>query len=326
MFKLDSTNSITVSSDLVTLFMVIVALFLIYFFSGNLQKLFAKIFSKIGSKVGLYSKDKDYKLQRYIYEHSRSPLARLYTWLNIQLIALDLKRQGVTPVGFLTFWGIISIIAGIVLSIVTHMGILFSPTFIVLFFVFMLLITRVSVSGKIERREADIMNAIDLIVPEAGSGIRNAIAIYIENFAPSIQPDFRAFLTNINERGYSFEDAMIMLTDNLGLVFREFAQKAIYFERVGELEMLEVFADITETNRLRRQLRDENSGKFTVLKTNFIVSTALTFMYFIFIITTDDFSREFFLLKTGGKILLVVIVSIVFLVLSYISTIKSKAI
>lgn len=326
MFKLDSTNNIAISSDLVTLFMVIVAIFLIYFFSGTLQKLFARLANSIGNKLGLYAKDRDYKLQRYIYEHGRSPLSRLYSWLNIQLIALDLKKQGVTPVGYILFWGIVSIIAGLVLGIVTNMGILFSPIYVILFFVFMLLLTRVSVSGKIERREADVMNAIDLIVPEAGSGIRNAIATYIDNFAPSIQPDFRAFLTNVNERGYSFEDAMIMLTDNLGIVFREFSQKAIYFERVGELEMLEIFADITETNRLRRQLRDENTDKFTALKTSFIVSTLLTFMYFFFIITTDDFSREFFLISSGGKFLLIVIISIVFLVLSYISTIKSKAI
>lgn len=326
MFKLDSTNNVAISSDLVTLFIIIVAIFLIYFFSGTLQKMFAKFFGKVGAKLGLYSKDKDYKLQRYIYEHSKSPISRLYNWLNIQLIALDLKRQGVTPVGFVVFWGSISVVTGLVLGIVTNMGILFSPIYVILFFIFMLLLTRVSVSGKIERREADVMNAIDLIVPEASSGIRNAIATYIDNFAPSIQPDFRAFLTNVNERGYSFEDAMMMLSDNLGVVFREFAQKAIYFERVGELEMLEIFADITETNRLRRQLRDENADKFTTLKTSFVVSTALTFMYFFFIITTDDFSRSFFLQSSGGKFLLIVIISIVFIVLSYISTIKSKAI
>ena len=190
----------------------------------------------------------------------------------------------------------------------------------------MMLLTRVFVSERIERREADVMNAIDLIIPEAGNGIKNAISTYIDNFAPSIQPEFRAFLTNINELGFSFEDAMIILTDNLGVVFKEFSQKAIYFERVGELEMLEIFTDITETNRLRRQLRDENASKFTSLKTSFLVSTLMTFGYFIFIVVTDDFSRNFFLLQPAGKFLLVVIIVIVFLVLSYISTIKSKAI
>ena len=79
------------------------------------------------------------------------------------------------------------------------------------------------------------------------------------NFAPSVREDFQAFIVNIQDRGYTFEDAMFILSDNLGLVFKDFAQKAIYFEAVGEREMVEIFADIVETNRLRRQLRDENN-------------------------------------------------------------------
>lgn len=326
MFSVDTTKNITISSDFVTLAIAIVVIFLLYFFSSAIQQLFGRIFSKIGNRLGIIAKDKDYKLQRYIYQHSKSPLSRLYTWLNTQLIALDLKRQGITAIGYLIFWGIIAVIAGLILSIVTNMGILFTPIYVTLCFVFMMLLTRVFVSERIERREADVMNAIDLIIPEAGNGIKNAISTYIDNFAPSIQPEFRAFLTNINELGFSFEDAMIILTDNLGVVFKEFSQKAIYFERVGELEMLEIFTDITETNRLRRQLRDENAAKFTSLKTSFLVSTLMTFGYFIFIVVTDDFSRNFFLLQPAGKFLLVVIIVIVFLVLSYISTIKSKAI
>ena len=65
---------------------------------------------------------------------------------------------------------------------------------------------------------------------------------------------------------------MYILADNLGMVFQDFAQKAIYFEAVGEREMVEIFADITETNRLRRQLRDENNNAFVTLKSSFLIS------------------------------------------------------
>ena len=141
-----------------------------------------------------------------------------------------------------------------------------------------------------------------------------------------MRDDFQAFITNIQDRGYSFNDAMYILSDNLGLVFTDFAQKAIYFEAVGERDMVEIFNDITETNRLRRQLRDENNNAFSNLKASFLVSAAMTFGYFIFLMITDDFSRRFFLTQTAGKFLLLVMVGVVFAVLAYITTIKSKTI
>ena len=325
MFHVESTSNISMSKDLITIAIVIIACFSVYFLSYTLQGIVVKISSTIGKKIGIYTSDKDYQLQRYIYQHSKSPLTKLYNWVNQQLIALGLKKQGVTPTGYLTFWGLAAVLLGTVIGIVTHLG-LFTFFIWILCFILMLMLTRVIVSERIEKRELDVMNAIDLIVPEAGSGIKNAIATYIDNFAPSVRDDFRAFLTNINERGYSFEDAMYMLSDNLGTVFRDFAQKAIYYERVGEKEMLDIFSDITETNRLRRQLRDENTTAFNTLKVNFLVSTLLTAGYFVFLMMTDSFSRSFFLQSMPGKVLLVAIIMIVFSVLGYISTIKSRSI
>lgn len=325
MFHVESTSNISISKDLITIAIVIIACFSVYFLSYTLQGIVVKISSTIGKKIGIYTSDKDYQLQRYIYQHSKSPLTKLYNWVNQQLIALGLKKQGVTPTGYLTFWGLAAVLLGTVIGIVTHLG-LFTFFIWILCFILMLMLTRVIVSERIEKRELDVMNAIDLIVPEAGSGIKNAIATYIDNFAPSVRDDFRAFLTNINERGYSFEDAMYMLSDNLGTVFRDFAQKAIYYEKVGEKEMLDIFSDITETNRLRRQLRDENTTAFNTLKVNFLVSTLLTAGYFVFLMMTDSFSRSFFLQSMPGKVLLVAIIMIVFSVLGYISTIKSRSI
>lgn len=325
MFHVESTSNISIGKDLITIAIVIIACFSVYFLSYTLQGIVAKISSTIGKKIGIYTSDKDYQLQRYIYQHSKSPLTKLYNWVNQQLIALGLKKQGVTPTGYLTFWGLAAVLLGTVIGIVTHLG-LFTFFIWILCFILMLMLTRVIVSERIEKRELDVMNAIDLIVPEAGSGIKNAIATYIDNFAPSVRDDFRAFLTNINERGYSFEDAMYMLSDNLGTVFRDFAQKAIYYEKVGEKEMLDIFTDITETNRLRRQLRDENTTAFNTLKVNFLVSTLLTAGYFVFLMMTDSFSRSFFLQSMPGKVLLVAIIMIVFSVLGYISTIKSRSI
>lgn len=326
MFTVDTSSNWTVSSDLVKFVVIGIIIFMIYFFSFQLQVIFAKLLKKFSEKIGVYSTSKEYAMQRYVYQHSSSLIAKLYNWVNNQLVALGLKRLGVSVVGYLLFWAVISFIISIVLNLLTQMGVLFFPFMFLMIFVITLVMTRVMVSERMEMREADVMNAIDLIVPEVHNGVKNAIVTYKDNFAPSVKDDFQAFIINIQDRGYTFEDAMYILADNLGLVFNDFAQKAIYFEAVGEREMVEIFADITETNRLRRQLRDENNNQFAGLKASFVVSAGMTFAYFIFLMFTDDFSRTFFLTTTIGKFLLLIIVGVVFAVLSYITTIKSQTI
>ena len=326
MFHLDYAKRITVSRDLVTLVMIVCAIIALYFFSFYIQKFFSMLLLKFGQKIGTYSVSKEYYLQRYVYQHRSSLVSKLYMWVNEQLIALGLKRQGVTPFGYLLFWAVVSVIIGTVLGIVTRVGFLFTGMFWFLCFFCLLVITRVLVSERMEKREADIMNAVDLIVPELRNGVKNAIITYKDNFSPSLREDFAAFVSNIQDRGYTFNDAMFLLADNLGNVFTDFAQKAIYYEAVGETEMLDIFTDITETNRLRRELRDENTTTFANLKSQFAISTMLVVGYFLFLMFTDDFSRNFFLHQTIGKFLLVVMIMIVFLVMAYISTIKSRAI
>ena len=326
MFQLEWANQISVSRDIVVVFVGIVLIFGTYMFSHHLLEWGATLFKKIGEKAGTYSVAREYSIQKYVYQHSNGLVAKLYWWVNEQLIALGFKRAGVTVVGYLIFWGFISLILSVVLCIIARMGMFFAPILFIVCFIAMLIVTRVMVSERMLKREADVMNAIDLIVPEVGDGVQNAIVMYRKNFVASLRPDFEAFISNIQDRGMTFEVAMTILADNLGYVFHDFSQKAIYYEAIGDKEMLIIFSDITETNRLRRQLRTENERAFTNLKASFLISVVMTFGYFVFLMFTDTWSRNFFLNKTSGKILLMVIIAVVLCVLSYISTIKSKSI
>ena len=323
---IEQTHKLTVDKDLVKIIVIAFALFAVYFFSSQIQKRFFNFVRQFGEKIGVFSATREFQFQRYVYQHQTGFIAWVYNWVNQQLIALGLKRVGVSVVGYFLFWGTISVIVSIVLDVLAQMGIAFIPLIFALFFVGSLIMTRVVVSERMEMREADVMNAIDLIVPEERNGIKNAIVQYKDNFAPSVKDDFQVFITNIQDRGYTFDDAMFILADNLGMVFQDFAQKAIYFEAVGEREMVEIFADISETNRLRRQLRDENNNAFATLKATFIISVGMVGAYFIFLMITDEFSRVFFLTTTPGKFLLLGMVVVIFAVLSYITTIKSRAI
>lgn len=310
----------------IKLFVSIAVVIILYFFSYQFQIIFAKIGKTISETVGVYSVNREYAIQRYVYLHRKSLISRFYNWINEQLITIGLKRLGVTPFGYCSFWFLVATIVAIVLKFVLAID-LVSMAFLIfiLFFVFMIS-TRVVVAERMEKREADVMDAVDLIIPEVSGGVKNAILRYIDNFSPSLQADFRAFVVNIQDRGYSFSDAMYILADNLGLIFKDFAQKAVYFEDLGEPDMVDIFADITETNRLRRELRYTNGIKFGVLKTSFVLSSVITFGYFGFLMLTDEWSRTFFLQSMPGRVLLVVILLVVFGVLSYITTIKSRSI
>lgn len=298
----------------------------VYFFSFQLQKFLSSAGTSISKKIGTFSTSREYAVQRYVYLHRSSLIAKLYNWINEQLIAAGMKRVGVTPVGYMLFWGTISAITAIVIGIICNLNVfLYVVIFFILVAVF-LVATRVFVAGKMEKREADVMDALDLIIPEIGSGVKNAIARYVDNFSPSLQQDFKIFLSNIQDRGMSFEDAMFILADSLGNIFKDFAQKAVFYEALGEEDMRGIFDDIVETNRQRRELRYNNNLEFGVLRLSFIISSGVTIGYFIFLMATDWFSRYFFLTTTLGNILLVAIVLTIFGVLSYIATIKSRAI
>lgn len=298
----------------------------VYFFSFQLQKFLSSAGTSISKKIGTFSTSREYAVQRYVYLHRSSLIAKLYNWINEQLIAAGMKRVGVTPVGYMLFWGTISAITAIVIGIICNLNVfLYVVIFFILVAVF-LVATRVFVAGKMEKREADVMDALDLIIPEIGSGVKNAIARYVDNFSPSLQQDFKIFLSNIQDRGMSFEDAMFILADSLGNIFKDFAQKAVFYEALGEEDMRGIFDDIVETNRQRRELRYNNNLEFGVLRLSFVISSGITIGYFIFLMATDWFSRYFFLTTTWGNILLVAIVLTIFGVLSYIATIKSRAI
>ena len=314
------------NKELSTMFGVVLVIFVIYFLSFQLQRLLAKVNIRFQKRLGNFTTRKEYALQRYVYQHRGSFIAKLYNWVNTQIIALGLKTLGITPLGYMIFWSFIAFVITFVLSIMSSSGVVISFFYWLIIYVCLLVMTRVIVSGRMEARENDVMDAIDLIIPEIHSGVKNAILRYQDNFPASLRPEFKSFLSNLQDRGYSFNDAMMILADNLGLIFFDFAQKAIFYEAIGERDMIDIFSDIVETNRIRRELRDKNTIIFTNLRVSFLASTLITVGYFLFLMATDTFSRNFFLYSSVGRFLLVAMLLVVFGVLSFITTIKSKAI
>ena len=318
--------TLVVSSDVYNALIIVGVIIGVYLGGFWLQKILSHIAGFISRTYGNKISSQEYKLQRYVFQHSKSLVSKLYRWVNAQIVALGLKRQGVTPLGFVLFWGFAALFTSVFLGWVLNLAFVLTGLMWIVFWVCMLIMTRVLVSGKLEKRELNVMDAIDLIVPELHNGVKNAIVTYQDNFPNEVREDFKAFISNIQERGFTFDEAMYVLADNLGEVFQDFAEKAIYFERVGEKDLLDIFSDIVETNRLRRQLREQNTKKFRELTVTFAVSSVMVLGYFLFIVFTDEFSNRFLLRSTIGNIALLGICVIVFGVMAYITSIRSRKI
>lgn len=297
-----------------------------YFFAYKLQSLVAIVMGFIYRQFGENLSSQEYKLQRYVFQHSNGIIAKAYRWVNQQIVALGLKKQGITPFGFTLSWGIFSLIISLVLYFYIGLGAVFSTLIWLVLWICTMVMTRVLVSNRLEKREAEVMDAIDLIVPEIHNGVKNAIVTYEDKFSLGVRSEFQMFITNIQERGFSFEAAMYVLADSLGEVFQDFAEKAIYYEKMGERDLLDIFSDIVETNRLRRQLREANVRKFRELTVTFTVSSMMVFGYACFVIFTDEFSNKFLLRTTIGNLILLICAVIIFGVLAFITTLRSQKI
>lgn len=297
----------------------------VYYFSYQLQLVFSNVVNAIGVKLGYYSKEGELELKKYVFLHRSSLVARLYWFVNDLIINMGMKVSGVTPLGFILFWAIIALILSVFCTMILRLGFIgVIPLFFILL-VFEIVLIRVSISEKIERREACIMDAVDLIIPELRNGVKNAILFQKQNFSPLIVDDFNEFDINVNQRKMSFNDAMMILSDNLGMLFRDFAQKAISFEQSGDLDMLDIFVEIVETNRLRRELRDINNVRFSAIRRDFIVSSALMVAYAFYAMATDKFTRVFLTSTTFGKFIVIFMFADTIAVLAFISMIKSKS-
>ena len=151
------------SRDLVMMFMVVAIILVGYFLSFQLQRMIAFITNKFHSRLGNFATRKEYALQRYVYHHRGSIVAKFYNWVNAQIISLGLKNLGVTPIGYLIFWAFISFLLAVGVSVLTKSNLISVSFYWFVIYFCLLIMTRVIVSGRMEKRESDVMDAIDLI-------------------------------------------------------------------------------------------------------------------------------------------------------------------
>lgn len=249
---------------------------------------------------------------------------KVYHFFDELITNLDMKKDNVTVTGLLVFIVSLSLAGGIVLAyIMSSFGLLLPIT--AAFFYLVVVLLRFGGLMQYEQREAEIMDAVDLLVSDIRGGIYNAVLKYKDSFHPNVRPYFMNFIDDIQNKGYSFKQAMGILNDRLGSNFTDFAQKAVLYEDKADETMEDIFSSIIETNRQRRTLRYINNVKFTELRTQFIVSFILIVGYAVFSALFDPFIFQFLTQNYFGKCLLIGDIVVVAFVLSYLASIKAKS-
>lgn len=264
------------------------------------------------------------KMERVSSVNKQSKVYKANSFFKEIIDNLDMAKDNVTPVGLITFISCISLALAIVLVTLLDSFILLLPAFGAVFYLVVIIFRFISLL-RYEKREAEIMDAVDLLVSDIKGGVQNAISRYRNSFHPNIKPYFETFLDDIQNKGYGFKTAIISLNDKLGANFNEFAEKAIMYEEKADKDMEDIFSSIIEINRYRRSLRHINNQEFNKLRTEFLVSMLLIAGYGLFSMSIDPFIANFFTHSTFGKLLLLVDIVTIAAVLGYLASIKAKS-
>lgn len=291
------------------------------FFLLNRDKFSNGIIKTVGKRV----KKINIKVQRRANLNKGSLFYKIYTYYDDILVSLDMRAEGVTVTGLMVFMITIALAGTIFISLVLKVGTVFVwlGIAIALFYLETTIFKLASVS-KYEQREANVMDAIDLLVSDIKSGVYNAIVRYKDSFHPDVQPFFLEFIDDVQNKGYGFKQAMLLLNDKLGMTFSEFAQKAILYEEKADKNMDDIFSSIIEMNRQRRTLRYINNVEFANLRMQFIISFVAIVGYAIMSMMMDSWIRSFFA-SQWGAILIIVDLFIVTTVLNTMAVIKAKS-
>lgn len=287
---------------------------------GRLAQLCSKLVYKIiGSGVQRVNKS----LLRAAYLDKTSFKYTVVRYFESLIVSLDLHKDGVSVTGMLSFLTALSVIISLLLNTIFHFGFL-TVICIPAVFAIIVILFNILASTKVERRDEMIMDAVDFLVSDIKGGVFNAIVRYEQSLHPSIRIYFTKFIDAVRNQGYSFEEAMLILNDELGPTFSDFAYKAIMYESKADEGMEEIFSSIIETNRNRRTLRYNNNLVFNEVKLTFIISTAVVLLFGLYMTLTDKFFYNFFTTGSLGRILIIADIVIFAAVLGFITAIKSR--
>lgn len=293
----------------------------------RLSKLITKGFSKFGNLLGGAVRKKERRYQRDVtigkLDAKRKKVVA-YRFLNDLIIDLGLKQKGSTPYSFLALVVIGSFIAALIITQVLFGNIfmLFILTPLLIALVLCLLYTKANVAH--DARIEAILESENIISNNIKHGVVVAVRNSIDLMPKVVQPEFRDFLDNVEQKNYHIKTALMELNNNLGSIADDFIKKCIEFETSEEHGVVGMFQDVVEINNVKLETRILMKRKFEEVKTQFIIGTSMIVLFLGFLIVFFDVVREFYFHNMIGQILICIDVLIVVGEFVFITYLRAK--
>ncbi len=300
-----TTHGVTAT---VTVVLIALALFTIFFIFnlkvGDIALRISSIVVKVTGK-NINKFEQNYQRDLEIGKiHDKTVRMKSYKFLNDLTIDLGYKRKGVTPYELLFFIIIGSLVVSLVIGALIFSSMLLSILAYPLVFVTIgcVLYTKANIAHD-NRIDAVIM-AENIISNNIDKGVLVAVKSSIDNMPPSLQPDFKDFIDDIEVKNSYVKTALLDLNNKLGSVADDFIQKCITLELEEEAGLAGIFKDVVEVNNIKSEFRIDMKRKFEEVMTEFIIGSLIIFSFLGGAIWLYPILQTFYFRFIIGQILL----------------------
>lgn len=284
------------------------------------------VFSFVNRVFSLQASRIEQNIHRKVSLKNKAFLSGFYKTYDNIVVTLDLKREGIQPMGLALFIILSAFVLSFVVSRIFNfgLGLYFVSVAVCYFFIYVLF--RILTVTRFEKRERQIMDAVDCLCGNISNGVLNAIRICVntDGIHPDIRGYFSDFLMDVDTMKFSFSNAMYQLNSKLGPSFSDFALKAIDYEDRHEEALLETFASIVMINQQKRDIREQNARIFQEVLVSFFVSVAMIVVFVFMCIGLEPSVVTFFTQHWYGQMLVLIDICICALVLYFVMSLKAK--
>ena len=291
-------------------FVLINVFFEVRFFSGFLTGILNR-FGKTLDKIG------EYNTKKYIERRKKQSISKPKEGLvsKYNNLAEGLINDFKLPLTLESFTSLLCIAFALVAMIIVLFMKNVTLSIVITISLFIGILTAFVMASKAVSSEKleSIMDAEDIICPLAREGVLNAIKKVMESdeyIHKSIRPYFAQFISNCEDNGYSFRQAITLLNKQLGHKFDNFTKKAITFEYNERIGMADIFLDIVDENAVLREMNAKKDRIFKKMNKDFLIKTVIIVLFFCYALTVPEFKA--FMIDTDiGKFINTAIISVI---------------
>lgn len=253
----------------------------------------------------------------------KSAKYKYYCFINEVLAVFGFKDRGVNVEGFTIALVFVSIVIGLVVSLITSSvfyAFLLPVLLLPLFIAFIFLISRVSVRN----RKIQLLDAMDILCAVMSDGILKAIKDNYQQFPEDIRPYFKRFLTDVELLNVSIPQAINNLNNDVGDLYDEFCDSVLTYEanRAKGMETLFTFY-ISENGKT--QARDRRIKRMSDrANMDYFASIGAIAVFGIFSTTQLGTGNNLWATPFGRIVLVALVISAV-VIFIYIQYLLSKA-